>query len=560
MSDAALDATADALARRALDALPDVVGRADLAPLAPPLGRLLEARLAAALDQATPRSPWIDDDRVADARQAWRDVARDAVRIPAAEREAEVRQAAHRALSHLVRPADTLAAVAFEGQTGPLPASVALDRVRAFGAYPYLPQIAERYVERKGLDYIDRAGLERLLRRIDRRMVSTLGTDDWLALLAPLFDWAGPVGEPPGAVSASLLRPLFLAKGADDLHDALDEVDAVDAEALRSLVAEALSDTSEPPLTPTSAPSPQSEPSDDVGRQPDAEAVGSAAGGEPTDGEPTAEPEHRPPVIGSRYGSPEFEPVHESEVLGPPRPVEGASPATGGDVAGGPTDAPPGPTEPMEDVRDAVARASEAVPVGPTPGAAPSVPVLDLAPPHDGPPPAEARPTEEPQPVPTPDAPTDPDDEPLWMRLARGQGPAPQPPVEDDDAPLWKRFAQSDLAERLPDSDPPAPGGPTPAAEAPGSELANDPDSLDGLEARVLGAGAYDRRDWFVAELFGGSPSEYHRTLDAINRAPSYTDATAVISAEVLRKRSVSPYTDCAVAFIDAVQSGFERR
>ena len=558
-----VEATADALARRALDALPATVGRSDLAPLAPPLGRLLEARLAAAVDQATPDSPWVHGDRVDAARAALREAAQDAVRIPEAEREAEVRQAAHRALSHLVRPADTLAAVAFEGQAGPLPVDVVLGRIRAFGPYPYLPQIAERYAERKGLGHIDRPGLERLLRRIDRRMVSTFGADDWLALLAPLVEWVGPAGSPPGSVPASLLRPLFLAKGADELHDALDEVDAVDAETLRELLADVLPAPSEtapeatletpaaaPPEPPgaqdaEAAPPEPEPPSADDRPRPGADRQ---SGGEPDDGPP--EPEHRPPVIGSRYGSPEFERDPESEVLGPPRPVEGVRPDAGVHEAA-----------PMETVREAVAE-----PV-PTPPAAPPVPVLDLAAP--GEPPA---PPDEPAQAAEPTAPADgapgpgpdPDDEPLWMRLARARGAeAPAPAAEsDEDTPLWKRFAQSDLAERLPDPEPPAPlagspGGPdsTPTGEAPAPRT-----PLGQLEARVLGPEAEERRDWFVAGLFGGSADEYHRTLDAIDRAPTYTDATAIISADVLRKRSVSPYTDCAVAFIDAVQSGFDQR
>ena len=569
--------TADALARRALDALPATVARADLAALAPPLGRLLEARLDAAVDQATTASPWIDaqDARAAAAREAWREAARAAVRIPAAEREAEVRQAAHRALSHLVRPADTLAAVAFEGQAEqPLPARVALDRIRAFGPYPYLPQIAERYVERKGLGHIDRAGLERLLRRIDRRMVSTLGADDWLALLAPLMEWVGSAGQPPGTVPASLLRPLFLAKGADDLHDALDDVDAVDAETLRSLVAEALSVTSEPDAPewsradaasePAPPPAGDERPLDTGGPLTDAASA--------VDEAPAARPEHRPPVIGSRYGTPEFEPVHESEVLGPPRPVESPPPAAReGPESEPPESEPPEseppeseppesePTEttPMDAVRDAVAQ--EPAPRVPSP--APSVPVLDLAPPREAAPLAP-RPDETAEPEPPTPAPHDPpgepddeplDDEPLWMRLARAQDAAPPPVEADEDTPLWKRFAQSDLAERLPDPDEPAPASPQARPEG-------GPDSLDDLEARVLGPDARDKRDWFVAELFGGSAGEYRQTLAALDRAPSYTEATALISAEVLRKRSVSPYTDCAVAFIDAVQEGFERR
>ena len=84
--------------------------------------------------------------------------------------------------------------------------------------------------------------------------------------------------------------------------------------------------------------------------------------------------------------------------------------------------------------------------------------------------------------------------------------------------------------------------------------------ALDTLETRVLGDGARERRDTFVAELFDGSPSAYHRTLDRIDRSASYTEATGIISSDILRAHSVNPYTESMVAFIDAVQDHFDRR
>ena len=623
MSDAALDATADALARRALAGLPAEPTRADLTALAPPLARLLHARLDAELDRAAPASTWVDADATADARNAWREAAESVLRIPADQREAVVRRATERALTHLIRPADTLAAVAFEGEAGPLPAGAALERIRAFGPYPYLVQITERYIERKGLSHIDRAGLERLIRRIDRRMVSAFGADDWMALLEPLFAWVGPTGRPPGTIPAGLLRSLFQAKGAAALHDTLDEIDAVDAETLRGLMKEALGSAEQAPAPqappPTSAPEPPTpepvaevtepepvaapSPAPEPIAEPEPDSVtefepdstiwsttpplpppterqhGPWETEAPTDPLPSpdvsdpdaevetantdeASDEHRPPVIGSRYGAPEVEPG-DSSVLGPARPLD-----------------------PMEAVRDAVIEPEDVAPdnipeiahLG-EPAEIPAPPVLDVEPidePEDShadaPAPAE------------PAAPEPTDDEPLWQRLARGRDtePVPVPETEPptdapDDQPLWKRFAQSDLAERLPEADTPRPpASPAePSAAKPTATLADSfmtppppsPESpaeprlpLDDLEERVLGTGARERRDWFVTELFGGSPGGYHRTLGAIDAAPTYTDATAVISSEILRKRSVSPYTDCAVAFIDAVQASFERR
>ena len=567
---------------------PPAPSRDDLAGLAPPIGRLLTARLDAVLDQSAPASRWVDpaDEPVAAALAGWRRAAQAAARIPADERDAEVHRAARRALAHLVRPADTLAAVAFEGEAGPLPVAVALDRVRAFGPYPYLPQITERYAERKGLDRIDRAGLERLLRRIDRRMVSTFGPADWTALLEPLMSLVGPVGQPPGSVPADLLRALFQSKGADALRDALDDTDDVDAPTLGALLAETLSPSASEG-SGTTRPSLSTDPSEDpagaeasaggAATSPVAEEAGSLSPNESvetdaeqppvspqppgdTEGEgltdvepgqtpvgpddlqdgpapspaaPETDETFAPPVIGSQYRSPDDSHEDASDVLGPARPVA---------------------ESPMEAVREAV---TEDAPEAPS---APPVPVLDLASP-DGDRTAPAEPDASPaSPEPAPES----DDEPLWMRIARERDaranptPGPDPaaePAADDDTPLWKRFAQSDLADRLPETDAaPLAGSPASADEA------SEPGGLDALESAVLGAEAHERRDWFVDELFGGSADEYHGTLAALARAPTYTDATAVISAEVLRKRRVSPYTDCAVAFIDAVQDHFDRR
>ena len=146
---------------------------------------------------------------------------------------------------------------------------------------------------------------------------------------------------------------------------------------------------------------------------------------------------------------------------------------------------------------------------------------------------------------PQPDAEAERDEEPLWMRLARERGAeapaAPSP--EPEETPLWMRFAPpSDAPEAAAEDDLPA------AA----------PLSLDALETRVLGFAEDDeRRAWFVADLFRASPSEYQQTLVALDACRSYTEATQVIEREVFRKHRINPYTDAAVAFVDALQAQF---
>ncbi|PAP78412.1 hypothetical protein [Rubrivirga marina] len=603
----ALDSTAEALSRRLLATAPADRPRTalDVDGLPAPVAHLLRARLALAVDDAAPRaSEWIGGSDVEAAAADWREAATRAVRFPATVWADAVRQAVRLALAHLVRPAATLADAAFEGETGPLPIGVALDRARAFGPYPYLPQIAARYAERKGVEALGRDEFAGLLQRIDRRMVSTFGPADWMTLLGPLVALVGPVGSPPGTIPTGLLRPLFEARGADSLADVLDGIDAVTADELRARLGATLT-PDEPDPTPEarvedptagtpepSAPQPSAPPSAlpadtaEADEPPDLESESAptteAAASEPPDspsaaGETgtlesssesqraiaTAPPDlHapplppvadgvRPPAIGSRYQSPEYDEAHDSEVLGPARP---AAPPPG-----------PEPDEPegedgMDEVRDVIAAPREDP-------RAPDVPVLDLP---DETHEADAEVSDDLPPVlaDEPPAPTtaeahEGDEEPLWMRIARRQAEpaagardAEEPPAEDsapDDEPLWKRFAASELAQKLP----------TPPRDlASSGDLDDVPSSptLDALEARVLGPGARDRRAWYVEELFEGSPGAYHRTLDRIDRAASYSEATHIVSADIFRAHHVNPYTDSAVAFIDALQVQFDVR
>ena len=572
----ALDAIAEALIRRALATAPADRPRTalDVDGLPSPVARLLHARLDAAVDEAAPRtSAWVGGPDVEAAADAWREAADRAARFPADAWADAVRQAVRRALSHLVRPAETFAAAAFEGADGPLPVRVALDRARAFGPYPYLPQIAARYAERKGVGALERDQLAGLLGRIDRRMVSAFGPDDWMTLLGPLFALVGPVGSPPGSVPTGLLRPLFEAKDADALAAALDGIDAVTPDELRARLAATLTPVTAAPADEPAATGPEaSEGASEEAAEPETTApvedapppppsfravtddptapADRSVATEPPDLSPPPMPDVaddvRPPTIGAKYLAPEYDDEDGSEVLGPPRPA--------GTTPDAPSTDPP--EAPMDEVREAVA--------GPPADVAPDVPVLDL-------PPIEPTAPEEP-PVPTPppppDAPTpdppprtyetpetltvsepDADEEPIWKRLVRERGDAPpvETPDEPEEAPLWRRFAESELAARLPAPEP----GP---ADAPRRQ------ELDDVEARVLGASARERRDWFVAELFGGSTDAYHRTLARIADAASYTDATHIVSTDVFRAHRVDPYTESAVAFIDAMQVQFDAR
>ena len=557
MSDSRVDASAEALARRLLHALP---GRHDVpraafdrlpAPVAHRLGRQLDARVDR--EAALPSTPWLDaeDPDARAAAASWRTAARAAARVPAAAWEEMLANAARDALAHLVHPAPTLADHAFRDEAGPLPTPLVLDRLGAFEAYPYLPEIVERYVEKKGLAHIDRDGLARLLDRIDSRMVAGFGPDDWIRLLAPLFDLL------EDAVPADLLREAFAARRQAALADGLSgdvPAEALHAHLARSIARPATPDASgdpdeavpatdpgaaedeaarstlypeaTPPLSFTNAPTGETLGASPKGTEWLDEAVGTEATDEPAT-PPAAseigEAAPRPPVIGSTYDAPETTAPDDSDVLGPARAVEVVAPIE-------PLAPPP---RPESGITDAVVTET-----------------LDAS-----------------------------DDEPLWKRLAGGAARAGEAPTDsgstDAAPPLWARFssdaahssgggasASSGLASASaarPHETGSASAGATrtsladrfasDARPAPRTAL-----SLDALEEAVLGASDAERRAWYTAELFSGDADAYRATLLRLDGARTWTEATDIIASDVFRAHRVNIYSDPAVTFTDAVE------
>lgn len=618
MPDAALDAAAAALTRQILRDAPADADRtrADVDRLAAPVAHLLHAWLDARADRlaAPPETAWLDAGHAAldDAAPAWQDAVRAAVRYPAAAWAEAVGRAARLALGHLVRPAETLAAYAFDDEDDPLPAVRALRRLRAFGPYPYLPDIAGRYVDQKGIDRVDRAELELLLQRIDGRMTRNFGPDEWMTLLEPVYALVGPLGSPPGTVPADLLRTLLHARGADALADALGTDDALAPDVLRQRLAGVLLDVETPPaprrdvestLEDTSepaAPVAAEEPAEPetadstlapaaVPDEPAGPLADDARADEPLpDGAPLdrvtaddAPADDAPAAAAAQDEAPEpladAVPADEAPADEPPSDRDAAEeepvePLTGRAtlifadqeeepvaerVEREPTEpaaalgaaATLAPAEPRQPAPEPVASAE------PSAVAPAEVADFDLPPTPEDQPAAPAVPLAEAAPKPPPGD-SDDEEEPLWQRLARQRGTVdeePPPPAEADAAPLWMRFAQPADAAPAPKS-----AAPTRRAEAGPPDA--DASALGALERRVLGLSADERRAWFVDELFGGSEDDYRQTLDALDGAGTWTAATQIIARDVFRKHRVNIYSEPAVAFTDAVEAQMAAR
>jgi len=563
MPDASIDGAAEALARRLLHDLParQPVARAAFDRLPSPVAQLLHAQLDARVDRETalPATPWIDRNHAAirEAQATWRDAARAAAQVPVDAWEDTLAETARLAIAHLVQPAATLAAHAFANEPtagdelatpDPLPTPLVLDRLRTFGPYPYLVEIVERYVEKKGLGHIDRDGLERLLLRIDSRMVTEFSANEWVTLLDPLFDLLG------GSAPAGLLQLAFEARAQRQLVVSLDG-DAVTREALHAhleaeLVPEAPVPVEEAPAPQPVAEIPVVENVPELAAPPEPiPELDSATDLEPADSlEPPSEPEAldelapeplpvdrptiahsfeveprrptpAPPIIGSKFKAPEEVAPDDSDVLGPARPVEIVE-----------------AMEPMVSLD------------------APSGSITD------------AVVTE------TMEEATSSKDEPLWKRLAGSPESVPvSRPADAEAAPLWAQFssdkpptpsasstpaaatsASADTRSAFPDPPfwPDSSQAPAPRTDA----------SLETIELAVLGASDADRRAWYTAELFSGNADDYEATLRQLDAAQTWTEATDIIARDVFRKHSVNIYSDPAVTFTDAVEATMEAR
>lgn len=405
------------------------------APVAHFIAQTLQRRLEAeAQALADARSRWFDyaDADLQAAQERYFEVLAEHAQVPPEEWERTLRQAVEQVVPYLVQPARTLGAFVFPEGRDVLPAAVVLRRMHYFDAYPYLTEVIVAYVQRKGLQDVDRATFVPLLHRIEHRTPEEYDADGWVRLLDPLFETVGE-GMPP-RVPTDLLGRFFSDKGARALAERIEaHADALTRDELRDLLA--------------------------------TRAVPAA----PPEPEVSAPPVTSPPPMPGPYAAPPTSPA------APP-----AAPGT-------PTAVPL-----WQQYQRGVGRAA---PVS-TPMPAPAAMAA---------------------PAPPPTSP---------VQRARHRDATAQP--------LWQRF-------RSPDE-----------ADEPGTE----PDTLDRLEAEVLGSAARSQRRVFVRQLFSGSEDAYRSLLERLRPARSWAEASHLI-AEAFRQHQVNIYQDAAVAFTDAAETRF---
>ncbi len=474
------------------------------------------------------RSDWFDFDD-ADVRRAeerFFDALGRAARIPADAWEETLGGAVDLVVRFLTMPARALTDAIFEGEDAPLPTTEVRARLPLFDAYPYLAEVATAYLDRKQPEPLAPPALFALLDRIDRRVVTEYGREDWLDLLRPLFDLARYAPTLDG-VPAARLQQFFEAKGEANLAGLLAEhAGAVlDEEQLRDVLAPAFPAPAEPEKTERDAmpPSAVSEPETSEPEPSKPVPPGAASGAK----EPAAEPDEPKPVA--------LEPVPGLlEPIAPPVEPEIEAPKPDAEAA---VEEEPKPEA-----------LNEAPPLRDEPRTANDTPRI---PGHD---------------------PADP--VPLWQRFAERTSDGDSvnarfgaedagtdaSPTGEVDAPLWKRFFSRDDT-RHDEAAPAAPPAPIPSPKLeepnPDEPKLGRSDSLDTLEMAVLGAVSLSQRAHFVRHLFGGDAGKYAAVLRTLEAAASWTEASQIIARDVFRPSRVNIYSEHAVAFTDAVEARF---
>ncbi len=195
------------------------------------------------IERAQIRSDWFDfaSPDVQQAEEQFFDALARTARVPAEAWKGTLGGTVDLVVRYLTTPARALTDAIFEGSADPLSADAVRARLPMFDAYPYFAEVGGAYLERKRTESLEPPDLFGLLDRIDRRVVSEFGPDEWVDLLAPLFALARQVPEFDG-VPASLLKRFFEMKGEPGLAMPLGKYagSALDEEALHALIATVL--------------------------------------------------------------------------------------------------------------------------------------------------------------------------------------------------------------------------------------------------------------------------------------------------------------------------------
>lgn len=151
-----------------------------------------------------PRTDWADLDtgEVRDAWDRFRDAATENLWLPAGHARAVMEAAVSDCLEMLVRPRVRIPEVLF-GSDRELGMEQLRERLEGLVVYPHFRALVPRYMNRKGMERLDRERCGEIIRQADEKLAARYSAEEWVTLLAPLFEICG------GEVEPSLLTQFF---------------------------------------------------------------------------------------------------------------------------------------------------------------------------------------------------------------------------------------------------------------------------------------------------------------------------------------------------------------
>ena len=209
------------------------------------------------------RTEWVryDHPDMEQATRTYLDRMEDHLWVPQDQWTDTLRMATRRTTEYLVRPVPTLTAFVFEDASTAVPVDRIQWRMRFFGPYDYLRNAVEAFAEKRDRDAFEQDQVDRILRRVDKRMTADFDTDRWLRLLDPLFETAQHASGRK-QIPLPVLRTFFEEKNASHILDELaphDREAAVSPQTLRDLFESTVTESASDPPEASAADAPPSD-------------------------------------------------------------------------------------------------------------------------------------------------------------------------------------------------------------------------------------------------------------------------------------------------------------
>lgn len=182
------------------------------------IGVELNRNLRQSLD--FPRTKWarMESSEVQEKWEEFVGVARKMASLPADEMRPVIRTSVEECLKILVRPRRNIPEILY-GSDRQLPYGEVIQRLESVVVYPHFAKLLPRYMQKKEIRMLERERCEQIIRASDAKMTERYGTQEWAALLQPLFELMN------GSVDADLLRLFFEDKGMTATAARFSEVD-----------------------------------------------------------------------------------------------------------------------------------------------------------------------------------------------------------------------------------------------------------------------------------------------------------------------------------------------